>query len=372
MRIAFVSDSIYPYNFGGKEKRLFDLSTELAGLGHDVHIYTMKWWPEPQKVLVHGSVTLHALCASRSMYASNKRSISQALKFAFACLKLAREPWDVVDVDHMPYFPIFAVWLVAKLRGKTLHATWHESLDLQSWRRYMGAAGVIAHLVERLSIKLPNHIGTSSAHTRLRLQSEHGRNSGVAFIGTGVDLQEVQAATAVDQQVDVLYVGRLVKDKHVDDLIGAMKIVKEFRPNAKCLIFGEGVEHARLSAQIQNLRLSDSVVLMPKLATAREVYGYMKKAKVLVLPSTREGFGIVAAEAIACGTPVITVDSAENAAAALISEGVTGSVVPLDQAEIAQAIYLWLSKKNKFEAAQFNEPFNWSNIALRQLELYKS
>jgi len=44
MKIAIVSDSIYPYNKGGKEKRLFEIATRLVKYGHEITIYTMKWW----------------------------------------------------------------------------------------------------------------------------------------------------------------------------------------------------------------------------------------------------------------------------------------------------------------------------------------
>ena len=44
MKIAFVSDIIYPYSKGGKEIRSYYLARELAKQGYDVHFYTMKFW----------------------------------------------------------------------------------------------------------------------------------------------------------------------------------------------------------------------------------------------------------------------------------------------------------------------------------------
>ena len=59
MKIAFVHDAIYPYNKGGKEKRLFEIVKRLSKK-HDIHIYCMKWWKGP-KIIKRGNVHLHAL-----------------------------------------------------------------------------------------------------------------------------------------------------------------------------------------------------------------------------------------------------------------------------------------------------------------------
>jgi len=64
----------------------------------------------------------------------------------------------------------------------------------------------------------------------------------------------------------------------------------------------------------------------------------MKSSKVFVLPSTREGFGIVVIEANACGIPVVTVDHKDNAAKDLIEEGKNGFVCQLNEEEIAKRI----------------------------------
>jgi len=63
----------------------------------------------------------------------------------------------------------------------------------------------------------------------------------------------------------------------------------------------------------------------------------MKAAKVFALPSTREGFGIAALEALACGIPVVTVDHPSNAARDLITEK-TGFLSILSPEDLAHAI----------------------------------
>ena len=55
-----------------------------------------------------------------------------------------------------------------------------------------------------------------------------------------------------------------------------------------------------------------------------DLIGYMKSSKVFVLPSTREGFGIVVIEANACGFPVVVVNHKMNAATDLVVDGING------------------------------------------------
>ena len=372
MRIAFVSDSIYPFNFGGKEKRLHDLSGALSRLGHDVHVYTMKWWPAPEKQIYLDGITFHALCGSSTLYGRENRKIWPAIKFSIACLKMIGQPWDVVDVDQMPFFPLFTMWIVAKIRRKKLFATWHESLELKDWVGYMGKLGVIAKAIEDLALLIPSALGTASGHTLDRLRSSQKRTGGIQLVGTGLDLDAINGAKPSEARLDVIYVGRLVKGKNINFLIDAMKDVLTQNPKAKCYIFGSGVERDALADQINILGLQESIYLKGTLPKADQIYSYIKSACVLVLPSDREGFGIVAAEALACGTPVVTVNAPNNAATSLVTHGVDGSIVDLESGALANAILYWLGVNKKIQTSDVFERFSWDSIVQRQLSLYQS
>ena len=85
----------------------------------------MKWWSGPSTIVLSG-VSLHAICRFHPLYRGTRRSKAQALLFGLATLKLLTKDFDVLDVDHIPYFPLFSARLVCVLRGKSLTATWHE------------------------------------------------------------------------------------------------------------------------------------------------------------------------------------------------------------------------------------------------------
>ena len=91
MKMAFVSDAIYPYNKGGKEKRIYEISTRLAKRDHNVHVYCMKWWKEKENHRIENGVHLHAISRYYPLYSGKRRSIKGAIMFAFACFKLIRK-----------------------------------------------------------------------------------------------------------------------------------------------------------------------------------------------------------------------------------------------------------------------------------------
>lgn len=371
MRIAYVTDSVYPFNKGGKEKRLFEISKRLADTGHEIDIYTMKWWKGRKQSIVKDGVTLHAISKLYPMYSGDRRSIKQSLLFALACFKLIGIKADIVDVDHMPFFPVFSMRIVTLLRGKRLYGTWHEALEAKEWVGYMGVTGYIAALIERLSIFLPNTITAASSHTSRQLSKIHGRNFNVSTVASGVDTDLIRHTQPINEQCDILYTGRFVKDKNVDKLIEAFSVVAKNTSDVNCVIIGHGIEKQNIVTLIRKLGLEKRVVLLDPRTESSEIYAYMKRAKVFVLPSTREGFGIVALEALACGTPVVTIDADANAAKDLIIDNVNGSIVPLDKYAIASAIEMWTSGSAKKSIKFATSKFDWANVAQAQVGVYR-
>ncbi|HET9411574.1 MAG TPA: glycosyltransferase [Candidatus Saccharimonadales bacterium] len=371
-KIVFVSDAIYPYMKGGKEKRLYEITKHLAAMGHDVHIYTMHWWDDPRKTKTENGVTLHAISKYYPMYKGDKRTIKEAIMFSLACFKLIRVQFDILDVDHMPFFPVFTTWVVCRLRRRRFFATWHEALSRKEWVNYMQQAGVIASAIERLSTKLPNNIIAASAQTKESLATIHGRENQVQVVASGIDLSMLQKVKPAPVTCDVIYIGRLVKDKNVDALVDAVAIIAKDHPMFECIIIGQGPEREALERKAANLAVDQNITFMDPLPTAMEVYSYMKAAKVFCTPSVREGFGIAVLEALGCGTPVITSDSPGNAARHLIKDGQNGTITSVDSVMIANAILKWTAAEQKPNIASHMPAHDWQNLARQLAEVYTS
>ncbi len=360
-RIAFVSDAVMPYNLGGKERRLYEISKRLVNESCEVHIYTMKWWDGPRVIESEG-VYFHAISKLYPLYQKERRSMLQAVLFGLATLKLIFEEFDVLDVDHMPFFPLFSARVVTWCKGKKLHATWHEVWGQDYWREYLkGMSSIFGNFTEQLSFAMPDVIISNSEHTAGRLR-EVGFKGEIKTVPLGVDLESICASQPSEDKSDIIFVGRLLSHKNADVLIRAVAIVKKTIPTISCNIIGSGPEKTKLLELIEKLNLKDNIKILENVEKHSELYGSMKASKMLVLPSNREGFGLVAIEANAAGLPVITTSHENNAAKDLIYEGVNGLVAKLNEENIAEKILFIMQSQDKMNPKQGIEKYDWNEV----------
>jgi len=246
-KIAIVSDAVYPYNKGGKEKRLYDITTRLARRGYEVTIYTMKWWEGP-KMIVEDGVTLHAICRCHKLYSNERRSMKEAIFFACASFKMLTKSFDVVEVDHIPHLVLYTMKIVCVLKGKKMIATWHEVWGKQYWRKYLGyILGYIAYAVEKISVRLPNVIVSVSDHTSEKLIYILGATKEIITIPNGVNDEVIENNSVTSKKTDIVFAGRLLTHKHVDILLHAIARTKLTKKDISAIIVGDGPEMESLT-----------------------------------------------------------------------------------------------------------------------------
>jgi glycosyltransferase involved in cell wall biosynthesis len=338
--VALVTDAIYPYHRGGKELRYFELARRLTRYA-DVDIYTMNWWKGP-RVRADDQVTYHGISPLFPLYKKGRRSISQALLFSLACLKMLARRFDVIEADHMPYFQIFALRLVATIKRKRLVVTWHEVWSRPYWRQYLGPLGVLAWYIERLAMALPDQIIAASPQTAEALREALGPRAAVMAAPNGIDLDAVRAAYPDPETTDIVVVGRLMSHKRIDMLLEAVALLHADGMPVTCRVIGDGPERENLHSLAQSLDVAHAVDFRHDVGEQKEVYSLLKAARVSVFPSAREGFGIAVLEALACGVPVVTTAAPANLARHLVTRSSQGSVCAASAAAIAQAVKAWL------------------------------
>lgn len=366
MKIALVYDAIYPYIKGGGEKRFYEIGKQLVQRGHQVHLYGMKFW-NGTNIIEKEGLYLHGICREENLYTNGgRRSILQALYFGLCSLRLIKEHFDVLDCCTFPYFSLFACKLVSIIKRKPLFATCHEVWGKDYWFEYMGWKGFIGCIVERFAFLLPDRIISVSSHTTNKLKNQLNSKKTIATIPNGIKSGMIKKVKGAKEESEVIFTGRLLKHKNVDVLIKSIHLVKKKIPGIKCSIVGDGPEKESLEELTNKLQLKNNIKFYGFLEKQEDVFSLIKSSKVLVLPSTREGFGMVVIEANACGVPVITVNAKDNAAKELIKEGENGFVCLLDEKDISEKIIMILANipdlKIKKNCINFAALYEWNRI----------
>ncbi len=371
LKIAIVSDAIYPYNKGGKEKRIYEISTRLAKSGHQVTIYCMKWWKGADTRVDEG-VQIKAISPYFPLYAGEKRSIKEALFFSLHCFKLVKEDFDILDVDHMPHLVLFSTKLVALLKRKKLHAIWNEVWGTSYWIKYMGPSGIVAALIEKITSMLPDKFTAVSEHTARALTTKlNVPQHKITVVPNGISIAEFEDIVPAASRSDVIYVGRLLSHKNIDVLIQSIALLKTKYPRIKCIIVGEGPEKNSLIELVQKNDLLENVGFIECIEDHRQLYSLMKSSRVFAFPSTREGFGIVVLEANGCGLPVVTTDYHQNAARHLIKEGLNGRTISLSKEDLANAIDVYMAVEQRFTSyASFLQQYDWNKLVQEVEDIY--
>lgn len=133
--------------------------------------------------------------------------------------------------------------------------------------------------------------------------------AGISIVHPGVHLEDFVPADQKADRPTILYLGRLKAYKSVNVLLQAFRSVIAERLEAKLLIAGDGDDETNLKRlAFETLRLGTDRVEFLGRVSEEEKKKLLQNSWMLVNPSMMEGWGIVAIEANACGTPVIASD----------------------------------------------------------------
>jgi len=273
------------------------------------------------------------------LYVDGRRRIAPPLRFGAGVLRhlLAHgRSYDVVHTASFPYFSLLAAALARPLGRYTLVADWHEVWSAEYWREYLGALGWIGLAVQRRCARVRQRAFCFSQLHAQRLREEGLRGEVVVLEGEYAGSLEPSDAVAAEPLV--LFAGRLIPEKRAPSLVRAIALAAASVPELRGVIFGDGPERDRVDAEIAALAHPD-LVSAPGFVDATTLHEALRHAAVMVLPSRREGYGMIVVEAASCGTPSVVVREPDNAAVELIEEDVNGFVAAsAEPAALAEAI----------------------------------
>jgi glycosyltransferase involved in cell wall biosynthesis len=340
VHVCLVYDCLYPYTVGGAERWYRNLAERIASSGHQVTFLTRRQWERGSEPSVRG-VDVVAVAPRMRLYVGGRRRILPPLLFGLGVLgHLLRRGsrYDVVHTASFPYFSLLAAGAARRSGGFRLVVDWHEIWTREYWRAYLGPiAGLVGWGVQRACLRVPQQAFCFSRLHERRLRELGLRGELTRLEGQYAGPLAVAGQQRAPRSVAV-FAGRHIPEKRVPALVPALAEARRQIPDLRGEIYGDGPDRENVLRAIAATGL-DGRVVAPGFVDADVLEEAVSTALCLVLPSKREGYGLVVVEAAARGVPVVVVEGADNAATELVEEGVNGAVAPsVEPRDLAAAI----------------------------------
>ena len=340
MRICIVYDCLFPHTVGGAERWYRNLAERLALEGHTVTYLTLRQWERGSDPGL-ADVDVRAVGPRMALYVGGRRRILPPVVFgAGVLLHLLRHGrrYDVVHAASFPYFSLLAAAVARPLGRYRLVVDWFEVWTRAYWEEYLGrAGGRIGWLVQRLCARVPQTAFCFSRRHAERLRKEGLRGEVTQLPGMYAGPLEARprrrrarAARGIRRSPHSREAGARPGTRHGGGgRAGARAALRRVRRRARAGGGERLVEALELGATVRVLGFVE----------AEQIERALDRALCMVLPSRREGYGMVVVEAAARGTPSVVVDEPDNAAVELVEDGVNGVLAAsVEPADLAAAI----------------------------------
>lgn len=321
MKLCIITPSL---SGGGAEKVAINLANYYSTNGLDVHLLSLKD-STPYKNLIHPNVNFSTFGVSRARQSFfNLRRFIKNMGFTHV-LSIKRDVNIILGICFLFDKNITCIFREAALLNKK---------------------SKIKSLLLKIAYKRSNLIIANSNDTKKSLIVNKGTkdSSKIEVIGNPVVTDDLFSKSKLhishhwlsDPSIYVITnIARLDPLKNQSLLIKSFSDVVQERPQARLLIIGDGQEENNLKKLASNLRISQKIDF---LSFRPNPYPWFFNSNLFVLTSKSEGFGNVLVEALACGTPVVSV-ACPGGPRMILGNGKYGTLVPSEhQQKLSRAI----------------------------------
>jgi glycosyltransferase involved in cell wall biosynthesis len=370
MKICVVMEFFTPYRNGGGEQRYYHLTKRLVEKGHTVDVLNMKLNNVPYHEVRDGINIYHIGPVIETIPI---RSHTDFIKYVASVTKwLLTHDYDIIDAQS--YSPLLPSCITSKIVRTPMIGTIHDvsTNNKDQWEQSSRTSKIAEKFLTNLHYNMLLTVSNATKDSLIKYFNVNPDRIRVLY--NGVDLKKIDQVNCDKKDENtILFVGRLTPHKHVDHLLIALKEIRKNIPNIKLVVVGRGPDKENILNLIKEQNLEDNIEMLENL-TDEELIHQMKKANILILPSTREGFGMVLAEANACYTPVIAY--ASGGVVEVVIDQKTGYLIEPENVEkLTQSIEKLLQDKQLQKEMGINgrrnveENFNWDEITEDYLKL---
>ncbi|MDT5050028.1 MAG: glycogen synthase [Mycobacterium sp.] len=390
MKVLTVSWEYPPVVIGGLGRHVHHLSTALAAAGHEVVVLSRR--PSgtdpsthPSSDEVNEDVRVVAAAHDPHEFTFGNDMMAWTLAMGHAMVRTglslkhqrSDHPWrpDVVHAhDWLVAHPAIALSEFYDVpMVSTIHAT--EAGRHSGW--VSGSLSRQVHAVESWLVRESDSLITCSASMSEEITELFGPGlAETTVIRNGIDAARWPFARrrARTGPPELLFVGRLEYEKGVHDAIAALPRIRRAHPGATLTIAGEGTQQDWLVEQARKHRVLKATRFVGRL-DHDELLAVLHRADAAVLPSHYEPFGLVALEAAAAGTPLVT--SNIGGLGEAVINGETGmSCPPRDVTRLAKAVIAVLDdpaaaqRRAKAARQRLTSDFDWQTVADETAQVY--
>ncbi len=351
MRLAFLTELYFP-SVGGQEVFFQELGEAMVRRGHTVDVYCIGHVGGLADVEVINGVTLHREANSGRYKAPRikalRRNWSDIARYSARIRRVAaRGEHDFYLLNEWPLMHVLA--LPGKVRPRSaLH--WCEIRE--------------DPLLRTLQAQFPKLVGSNYAvgeAVAAAIAEQSGRQCGV--LPSGIQAERYRVAPG-DERSGALYVGRLAPHKNLPLLVDAFALAAERGFRGDLTIAGDGPSRGDVEAHARQSRAAARVHVLGSVDEAQKI-GLLSSSSVLGMPSRREGFPRVIAEAMASGTPVVTADFSENGGKDVVKQYGAGLVCGTEPTDFAEALLAAQAGWDGYSRAGLAgaADLDWSHIA---------